>query len=456
MPTRIVQTFLLTGLLLAACRAETTPPTPDPAALNAAVETAVAATRAAEVPTIPTPTLPTPTPTSPAATQPPAQIPTQTPLCTVVNDGEDLRFGPGTVYQPPLEAVAAGTELTPLAFIAAGFPEGQWLQIQIRVGGQIGWINAGPQVVACNLNLSALPVGLAPPTPAPTALPQPPTPTPLPPTPTPPQRASLPPDGGQSDLQGLIILPGISPAQVTTPMVFYGKLALQVEVYDPYFGQFDGAGIDNVRFTVQRDDGDDTELYARTEINPGYCIFSGGEPNCNVLFFAQTNYRWPETNYPIVDGPHRVFMQITQKNGNVEQWNWGFEIRGALAHAPAPSNLIAQIVQTGPGTTSNVVNDALVFQVFASTDGSQDGVGIDRVDLRIIGPHGEVYRRTEQNAGYCAFSGGEPHCNVWGFAEHGFQWPNGNPIEPGAHTLRATVFAMDGNETSVETVIQIQ
>jgi hypothetical protein len=45
---------------------------------------------------------------------------------------------------------------------------------------------------------------------------------------------------------------------------------------------------------------------------------------------------------------------------------------------------------------------------------------------------------------------------VWGFAEHGFQWPNGNPIEPGAHTLRATVFAMDGNETSVETVIQIQ
>jgi hypothetical protein len=210
------------------------------------------------------------------------------------------------------------------------------------------------------------------------------------PTPTPPQRVSIPPDGGKSNLQGFIVLPGYSPGQVSDPMVFRDRLVIQVEVYDPDFGNHDGAGINNVRFTIERDDGDDTTLYQRQENTPGYCAFGGGEPNCNVLVYAQTNNRWPETNLPIVDGPHRLFAQINRQNGETEIWNWGFEIRGALPQAPEPANIFAQIVQTGPGTTSKQVSDALVFQVFASTDGVNDGAGIDRVDMRIIGPHGEV------------------------------------------------------------------
>jgi hypothetical protein len=231
---------------------------------------------------------------------------------------------------------------------------------------------------------------------------------------------------------------------------------LRVEVYDPDFGHQDGAGIRNVEFTITRDDGDDTTLYQHTENTPGYCAFGGGEPNCNVLVYAQTNNRWPDTNLPIVDGLHRAFMQINRQNGDSENWNWGFEIRGALPQATEPSDITAEVVQTGPGTNANIVSGALVFQVFASTDGNQDGAGIDRVDMRIIGSDGQVYQRTEQTSAYCAFSGGEPDCNVWVFAEHDNRWPNGDPIEPGDYTLRATIHAKDGNSTTVEKTIEIQ
>ena len=50
----------------------------------------------------------------------------------------------------------------------------------------------------------------------------------------------------------------------------------------------------------------------------------------------------------------------------------------------------------------------------------------------------EVYRRRENNAGYCAFGGGEPNCNVFDFADNNDEWPNGEPIRDGGeYTLRA-------------------
>jgi hypothetical protein len=76
--------------------------------------------------------------------------------------------------------------------------------------------------------------------------------------------------------------------------------------------------------------------------------------------------------------------------------------------------------------------------------------------MEIIGPNGQVHQRTEQTAGYCAFGGGEPDCNIWDFAEQGNQWPNGDSIEPGDYSLRATVYAEDGNSTTVEMNVQIQ
>jgi hypothetical protein len=79
------------------------------------------------------------------------------------------------------------------------------------------------------------------------------------------------------------------------------------------------------------------------------------------------------------------------------------------------------------------------------------------VDLEIFGPDGHrVYQRTEGSAHYCAFAGGEPACNVFGFADNGYQWPDGPPMQSGPHTLRATVHADDGRETTVGMGIEIQ
>jgi hypothetical protein len=52
--------------------------------------------------------------------------------------------------------------------------------------------------------------------------------------------------------------------------------------------------------------------------------------------------------------------------------------------------------------------------------------------------------------------GGEPDCTVWYFADHNYQWPNGNSLTPGPHTLRAQVNAADGRQQYVEQPVTIE
>lgn len=88
----------------------------------------------------------------------------------------------------------------------------------------------------------------------------------------------------------------------------------------------------------------------------------------------------------------------------------------------------------------------LVFQVLARNPeaGEHDGAGVSNVEFIIFDQNGqEVHRRTENLAGYCAFGGGEPDCNVWRFAERDFKWPSGLDIQSGIHTLVATINMQD-------------
>ncbi len=105
------------------------------------------------------------------------------------------------------------------------------------------------------------------------------------------------------------------------------------------------------------------------------------------------------------------------------------------------------------------MTQALVFQVraFDPSVGNYDGAGIDRVEMAILDEGGKVvHQRTERHAGYCAFGGGEPDCNVWPFQEQGQRWPDGASIQPGRYTLRATAFTQQGAQASLETSVQIQ
>jgi hypothetical protein len=105
-----------------------------------------------------------------------------------------------------------------------------------------------------------------------------------------------------------------------------------------------------------------------------------------------------------------------------------------------------------PGFAQNEVSlpmifrDRIVFRVeaFDSAVGKTDGAGIQNVKFDITGPNGEVHSRSENTAGYCAFGGGEPNCDVWVFYERGNKWPNGKTIEDGTHSVTITITPKQG------------
>ena len=125
---------------------------------------------------------------------------------------------------------------------------------------------------------------------------------------------------------------------------------------------------------------------------------------------------------------------------------------------PASSGVVVDIVETGPGTMSDVLPGGLTFQAtaFDSTAGKANGDGIDHVDLTVLAADGTpVYTKRELNATYCAFGGGEPACNTHVFADHQNLWPDGTPFTPGQYILRAEAFTPDGRSTQAETTVNI-
>jgi len=249
----------------------------------------------------------------------------------VISAGLNLRPGPGTVYAPPLAALARNTELRPLSFVARGFPSGQWIEVQVTTNSQQGWVSAGQQFVACNLDFASLPAGVPPPTPAP-------TPTDIPivqPTTQPPaaQVAVIPVDGSDGN-QALgndrgvksgrnLLLPGFAPYEVTEPMVFRNRIVFRVEVFDRNVGKTDGAGIQNVTFTIRDETG--AVVHERTERTPGYCVFGGGEPECTVWRFTEHGNKWPG-GANLHPGVHDAQIGIKPKNGDAVTWFWSFRV----------------------------------------------------------------------------------------------------------------------------------
>ncbi len=108
------------------------------------------------------------------------------------------------------------------------------------------------------------------------------------------------------------------------------------------------------------------------------------------------------------------------------------------------------IVLPGPGTVENgavVFRDSVVFQVevFDRNAGQDDGAGIREVRFTISDETGNVvHQRTERNAGYCVFGGGEPDCVIWRFSEHGSRWPGGAALQYGFHNVTIDIVPQSG------------
>jgi hypothetical protein len=79
-----------------------------------------------------------------------------------------------------------------------------------------------------------------------------------------------------------------------------------------------------------------------------------------------------------------------------------------------------------------VFHDAIVFRLKVNDPafGNSDGDGIKSVTMSIDSPQGQVHSRTEEHAAYCVFGNpsDSPQCDVWRFAEHNNQWPDGTPV----------------------------
>lgn len=387
--------------------------------------------------------------------------PTPQPLCTVrAALNLNLREGPGTVF-PVIGVLPANTPLRPIGRNA----DASWIEVQPLPDGRMGWVAAAARFIECAFDLTTLPLVASPstPTPRPTATPFPtstPSPT-LPPVVIPPP--TLPP---------VVVLPGPAPGDTS----WRGALVTGFNLVN----LSDGVAIfrDRIFFRVEIDrtpnnrriervdfrilDNLDEEIYRRTERVYGYCAFGGGEPNCNV-FEIRRGARWPDTEQAVCNGDYTVAATIVLENGDTATWRTPFRIDHpdlpVCGQATHSRELFARIAQTGPGHVENEVATGLVFQVEAydPASGSKDGAGIRNVELYIFDGEGrEIHQRTEQNAAYCAFAGGEPDCNIWYFGDHGDAWPSGEAIRYGeSYLLRGIVNAVDGRSTTVEMTVVI-
>jgi len=337
------------GVILVACGGATTPDvaptaTVDLVATEVAVQKAAVATLTAEavgaevaVDEEPTATqapqatdtpLPTSSPTPEQSTGDTIENPpTETPVpatCTVVANALNLRRGPDVIFEPPLRALPLNTVLVPQARIA----DNTWIEVQVADTGEVGWVNTGAPFITCNFDITGLPLGQPPSTPTPTFTPIPtPTETPVP-VPTLPPRVDVPVDGGQADLEGNIQIPGFTRDELRGPesdVTFRDRLVFNVKVYVPGEGNYDGAGIDHVTIKIFGPNGE--KVHERTENNAAYCVFGGGEPDCNV-FYLKDHDRWPEEGqHKIENGQHRAEIDITARDHQTETWNWRFFIQ---------------------------------------------------------------------------------------------------------------------------------
>ena len=97
------------------------------------------------------------TPGLPTETLAPTNTATPQPFCTVQMNVR-LRSGPGTDYDH-LTTLYVGELLVPFAYVPQGRTEGAWVKIHLADNpDRVGWIIANSYVIACNMDITMLPV----------------------------------------------------------------------------------------------------------------------------------------------------------------------------------------------------------------------------------------------------------------------------------------------------------
>jgi hypothetical protein len=164
--------------------------------------------------------------------------------------------------------------------------------------------------------------------PAATSTPRPTVTAPRPPTPTntPVAEAAdpfVPGVGTPKGLIGRIALPGYS-GPLDSP-VFRDRIVFKLVVFDPAFGNVDGAGIKGVN--IEAFDPLGQTVIERREGNWAYCAFGNPEnsPDCDAWRFSEHGFTWPNGT-PVCAGPgYSVNMVVETEDPANNEANWGFE-----------------------------------------------------------------------------------------------------------------------------------
>lgn len=267
-----------------------------------------------------------------------------------------------------------------------------WIRVQAIPNGPIGWVSAAPQFISCNINITRLPLGVIPPT--------------FTPTPT------------------LTAAAATGTATSTPTVTATGTQA---------------TGTPTATGTVTSTPAE-TSTATATATPTG--VYDTATPTSTPTV---TETPTPSATPTVTETPTPSATPTVTDTP-------------VPTNTPAPEMpLFGQIVQTGAGQNGDSVSGALVFQAVANDPnvGGNDGDGIAHVVMQIFDSNGKVYERQENNAAYCAFSGGEPDCNIWFFHDNGNKWPSGNDVNYGPHTLRAIIRAQSGEQLVIERAIMI-
>lgn len=291
----------LTMLTIIACSlpALVTSPPPEPTATQN-IQAELQATDTLE------PTLTQTLPATESATETIAASPSPSARCTVLQD-LNLRFGPGIAYRPRIRVLAANSAVTPLGFAPQGIPSGRWAYVQDSASQDKGWVSAGSQYIACNVDVTAMSLvafGTPPPPPLPNT-------------------AQTSPGPGTCGDGGVISDNGIDVYDCS--VVFSNDWLVQIRIVKNGIEIGETGGVQNVNFLVTQN-GD--EVYSHTENGAPYCIFGGDGP-CNSWVLEDYFYKWEAGGPPVEAREYNVSISPSLDDPSVNLF-WSADITMAL------------------------------------------------------------------------------------------------------------------------------
>jgi hypothetical protein len=184
-----------------------------------------------------------------------------------------------------------------------------------------------PVAIATTAPTPPPPTNPPPTQPPPTAAP----PTAVPPTPIPTATTLVigPPPTSQNKPNGGTCIPGQDVQNIFTEIIMDPNYLFRVTAFDDRVGTNDGAGIDEIDFTITSNETGEL-VFNNTESNPAYCVFEGGEPNCNTWGIDdQGRYHWGPNGPVVESGEYFVLITLRWDNpdtlsGQTEcNWNSG-------------------------------------------------------------------------------------------------------------------------------------